>query len=425
MLHMKKEFNSPKPGKKLFVFFIIFLALFATGCPHDEKAHNFSHTVILISMDGFRWDYFEKTNTPNFDELIDGGSKAEALIPSFPSKTFPNHITIVTGRYPENHGIIANRMYDPVFDEYYYIGQGSAPVLDGKWYNAEPIWVTAEKQNQTAMTMFWPISEAEIMGVRPSEYFVYDGSVSRNDRVDQILKWLDYPSSKRPQFLTTYFSHLDDVGHRYGPDSDEVKSAIQEMDRTMGRLMDGLKSREIFQKVNIILVSDHGMATTSSDSMIFLDDYILMDNVEVVDWTPVTAIRPKIHTDSIFQKLNHVHPKMFVFKKGAAPNRIHYNNNRRIQPINAVAAEHWSITTREHFNIDDHAEKYNGATHGFDPIYPSMGGIFVGHGPAFKSGLNGPGITNIHLYEMMCKILGLTPAENDGSLDSTSIFLSN
>ncbi|MDE0588299.1 MAG: ectonucleotide pyrophosphatase/phosphodiesterase, partial [Candidatus Marinimicrobia bacterium] len=205
---MKKEFNSPKPGKKLFVFFIIFLALFATGCPHDEKADNFSPTVILISMDGFRWDYFEKTNTPNFDKLIDGGSKSEALIPSFPSKTFPNHITIVTGRYPENHGIIANRMYDPVFDEYYYIGQGSAPVLDGKWYNAEPIWVTAEKQNQTAMTMFWPISEAEIMGVRPSEYFVYDGSVSRNDRVDQILKWLDYPSSKRPQFLTTYFSHL-------------------------------------------------------------------------------------------------------------------------------------------------------------------------------------------------------------------------
>ena len=421
MLHMKKEFNSPKPGKKLFVFFIICLALFAIGCPHDEKADNFSPTVILISMDGFRWDYFNKTNTPNFDELIDGGSKAEALIPSFPSKTFPNHITIVTGRYPENHGIIANRMYDPVFDEYYYIGQGSAPVLDGKWYNAEPIWVTAEKQNQTAMTMFWPISEAEIMGVRPSEYFVYDGSVSRNDRVDQILKWLDYPSSKRPQFLTTYFSHLDDIGHRYGPDSDEVKSAIREMDRTMGRLMDGLKSREIFQKVNIILVSDHGMATTSSDSMIFLDDYIQMDDIEVVDWSPLTAIRPKIHMDSIFQKLNQVHPKMFVFKKGAAPNRLHYNNNRRIQPINAVASEHWSIATREHFNIDDH----NGGTHGFDSRYPSMGGIFVGHGPAFKPGLNGPGITNIHLYEMMCKILGLTPAANDGSLDSTIIFLSN
>ena len=154
--------------KRLFVFIIaIFLFLFF-GCSQDEVKENGKAPLILISMDGFRWDYFEKTETPNFDILISGGVRAKALIPSFPSKTFPNHITIVTGRYPEKHGIIANTMYDPVFDETYYIGQGSAPVLDGKWYEAEPIWVTAEKQDQTAMTMFWPASEAEIMGVRPT-----------------------------------------------------------------------------------------------------------------------------------------------------------------------------------------------------------------------------------------------------------------
>ncbi|MBC8346565.1 MAG: alkaline phosphatase family protein [Candidatus Marinimicrobia bacterium] len=400
------------------------MALVITGCPHDENSEGSSAALIIISMDGFRWDYFDKTDTPNFDKLIDGGSRAAALIPSFPSKTFPNHITIVTGRYPENHGIIANRMYDPIFDKYYYIGQGSAPVLDGKWYDAEPIWVTAEKQNQTAMTMFWPISEAEIMGVRPSEYFVYDGSVSHNDRVDQLLKWLDYPSTKRPRFMSTYFSHLDNIGHRYGPDSEEVKSAIREMDRTIGRLVNGLKSREIFQKVNIILVSDHGMATTSSDSMIFLDDYINMDNVSVVDWTPVAAIRPKGDVEPIYEKLKNAHPKMSIYKKGKAPARLHYNNHRRIQPITAVADEHWSISTREYFNEGDHNEGLGQATHGYDPIYPSMGGVFVGHGPAFKSGLSGPGITNIHLYEMMCKILGLTPAENDGNIDSTRVFLS-
>lgn len=408
----------------LFVLFILCMALVITGCPHDENSEGSSAALIIISMDGFRWDYFDKTDTPNFDKLIDGGSRAAALIPSFPSKTFPNHITIVTGRYPENHGIIANRMYDPIFDKYYYIGQGSAPVLDGKWYDAEPIWVTAEKQNQTAMTMFWPISEAEIMGVRPSEYFVYDGSVSHNDRVDQLLKWLDYPSTKRPRFMSTYFSHLDNIGHRYGPDSEEVKSAIREMDRTIGRLVNGLKSREIFQKVNIILVSDHGMATTSSDSMIFLDDYINMDNVSVVDWTPVAAIRPKGDVEPIYEKLKNAHPKMSIYKKGKAPARLHYNNHRRIQPITAVADEHWSISTREYFNEGDHNEGLGQATHGYDPIYPSMGGVFVGHGPAFKSGLSGPGITNIHLYEMMCKILGLTPAENDGNIDSTRVFLS-
>jgi len=374
-------------------------------------------------MDGFRWDYFDKTLTPNFDELIQTGAKAKALIPSFPTKTFPNHITIVTGRYPENHGIIANRMYDPVFDEYYYIGQGSAPVLDGKWYEAEPLWVTVEKQNQTAMTMFWPASKAEIMGVRPTEYFVYDGSVSHNDRVDQILKWLDYPASKRPQFISTYFSHLDDVGHRYGPDSDEVKTAIRELDRTIGYLISGLKSRKLFHTVNILLVSDHGMTTISSDSMIFLDDYINMEYVDVIDWAPATAIRPKIHVDSIFNKLKNAHPKLRVYKKGDAPERLHYNTHRRIQPITVIADEHWSITTRDHFKKDNNVENYNGATHGFDPIYPSLHGIFVGHGPAFKSGFQGPGIGNIHPYEMMCRILELKPAENDGSADSTKVFL--
>ena len=422
---MEKEFKSTVKMNRLLVFLIPIFSLAISACPKDEPLGKGETPLILISMDGFRWDYFDKTNTPNFDALIKNGVEAQALIPSFPSKTFPNHITIVTGRYPENHGIIANSMYDPVFDEKYFIGQGSKAVLDGKWYEAEPLWVTAEKQDKITMTMFWPASEAEIMGVRPTEYFVYDGAINHNSRIDQILKWLDYAPSKRPQFISTYFSLMDDVGHGYGPDSDEVKSGIEEMDKTIGRLINGLKSRNMFDDVNIMLVSDHGMASTSSDSMIFLDDYINMDNVTMVDWTPVTAILPKIHVDSIYSKLKNAHPKMRVYKKAAAPERLHYNNHRRIQPITAVADEHWSISTRVYFNKDNNDDRYEGATHGFDPIYKSMGGIFVGYGPAFKSGLKGPGVTNIHLYEMMCNILELVPAKNDGHLDSTAVFLSN
>ncbi len=207
---------------------LVLILLFFNACTNESTAKE-DQPLILISMDGFRWDYFDKTETPSFDELISGGSKAAALIPSFPTKTFPNHLTIVTGNYPENHGIVANRMYDHKFDEYYYIGQGSKPVLDGKWYEAEPIWVTAEKQGKHAMTMFWPASEAEIMGVRPTEYFVYDGSVPHDDRIDQVLQWLDYPENKRPTFISTYFSHTDSYGHRYGPDSDEMIKAIGEM----------------------------------------------------------------------------------------------------------------------------------------------------------------------------------------------------
>ena len=376
-------------------------------------------------MDGFRWDYFDKTTTPNFDEIIRGGSKAAALIPVFPTKTFPNHISIVTGKYPENHGIIANRMYDPVFNEYYYIGEGSKPVLDGKWYEAEPIWVTVEKAGLKSMTMFWPASEAEIMGYRPTEYFVYNGSIKHDDRINQVLKWLDYPANKRPTFISLYFSHTDSYGHRYGPDSEKTKEAIKEMDRTIGNLVTGLKERSLFGQVNLLLVSDHGMAPIFSDSIIYLDDYINMETVEMVDWTPIGSMIPAFNSLNTLDTLKDAHPKMNVYKKGEAPKRLHYRNHRRIQPITLVADEHWSITTRKNDVNDDHEKGATGGAHGYEQAYASMHGIFVGHGPGFKPGFKGPGFSNIHLYEMMCRLIGVSPVKNDGTVDSVLVFLNN
>jgi len=197
---------------KHIYFIILSINFFIISCAKNGKHDNFKEPttpLILISMDGFRWDYFEKTHTPNFDILIKGGSRAKSLVPVFPTKTFPNHITIATGNYPINHGIIANRMYDSVFNEEYYIGEGSKPVLDGKWYEAEPIWVTVEKSGLKSMTMFWPASEAEILGYRPTEYFVYDGSVSHDDRINQVLRWIDYTKEKQPSFISLYLSHTD------------------------------------------------------------------------------------------------------------------------------------------------------------------------------------------------------------------------
>jgi len=251
--------------------------------PLEAGTPAFENTLILISVDGFRWDYLRYANTPNLDEFIDEGVQSEGIIPPFPSKTFPSHISIVTGRYPEEHGILSNKMYDPVFNEYYYIGQNSKPVLEGKWYEAEPIWVTSEKQNKKAMTMFWPASESEIMGVRPSEYFVYDESISNSERVNQILKWMDYPKNKKANFFSLYFSDIDSKGHYYGPNSTEVNSAIEKIDQTLGQLIVGLRSRDVYDDINIIITTDHGMASTSKDSVIFLDDYVDLKDIEVID----------------------------------------------------------------------------------------------------------------------------------------------
>jgi len=410
--------------------FLVFLVFFLTSCNQvDETIHgsssgtDLSHygepstPLILISIDGFRWDYFDKVETPNFDRLIANGSKADGLKTSYPSKTFPNHISIVTGNYPSNHGIISNYFYDADFDEYFYIGAGSTAAQDGKWIDAEPIWVTIEKQAKRAMIMFWPMSDAEIMGIRPSKYYVYNEDPTNLDRMDQILSWLLHTGNARPSFLASYFSVVDSKGHSYGPDGDETIEAIRVVDKAIGHLIDGLEAQNILNEVNIMIVSDHGMTETPDTKVINIADYINLDDVVTVGGGPFMEIRPNEgKLESVYQALQNIDNTQ-VFKKEDIPDKFNYKNNNRIEPILLLADEHWSIMTPGRTPI--------AGSHGYDPDYQSMNGIFIAHGPAFKSGFSGPEIHNIHLYEMMCKILGVVPANNDGSLDVSNVFLND
>ena len=410
--------------------FLVFLVFFLTSCNQvDETIHgsssgtDLSHygepstPLILISIDGFRWDYFDKVETPNFDRLIANGSKADGLKTSYPSKTFPNHISIVTGNYPSNHGIISNYFYDADFDEYFYIGAGSTAAQDGKWIDAEPIWVTIEKQAKRAMIMFWPMSDAEIMGIRPSKYYVYNEDPTNLDRMDQILSWLLHTGNARPSFLASYFSVVDSKGHSYGPDGDETIEAIRVVDEAIGHLIDGLEAQNILNEVNIMIVSDHGMTETPDTKVINIADYINLDDVVTVGGGPFMEIRPNEgKLESVYQALQNIDNTQ-VFKKEDIPDKFNYKNNNRIEPILLLADEHWSIMTPGRTPI--------AGSHGYDPDYQSMNGIFIAHGPAFKSGFSGPEIHNIHLYEMMCKILGVVPANNDGSLDVSNVFLND
>ena len=410
--------------------FLVFLVFFLTSCNQvHETIHGSSSgtdlsyygepstPLILISIDGFRWDYFDKVETPNFDRLIANGSKADGLKTSYPSKTFPNHISIVTGNYPSNHGIISNYFYDADFDEYFYIGAGSTAAQDGKWIDAEPIWVTIEKQAKRAMIMFWPMSDAEIMGIRPSKYYVYNEDPTNLDRMDQILSWLLHTGNARPSFLASYFSVVDSKGHSYGPDGDETIEAIRVVDKAIGHLINGLEAQNILNEVNIMIVSDHGMTETPDTKVINIADYINLDDVVTVGGGPFMEIRPNEgKLESVYQALQNIDNTQ-VFKKEDIPDKFNYKNNNRIEPILLLADEHWSIMTPGRTPI--------AGSHGYDPDYQSMNGIFIAHGPAFKSGFSGPEIHNIHLYEMMCKILGVVPANNDGSLDVSNVFLND
>ena len=401
---------------------IISFSIFSCKSPSNETRNTEPENyLILISFDGFRWDYMDKTDTPNLDRLVATGVKADALIPSFPSKTFPNHYTIVTGLYPENHGIVANTMHDPDFDGTFSLGNREE-VQNGRWWGGEPLWVTAENRGLKTLCNFWPGSEAEINGVRPTYWVTYDGNVPNEERVETVFRYLDKPAKERPSFYTIYFSDPDDYGHLGGPDSSSINIAIQECDARIGQLIAGLEQRNLFDKVNIMIVSDHGMAQLSQDRVVFLDDYLDPSNLNILNWYPILDIWcESSEIDSIFNLISGKHPQLSVYKKQDIPGRLHYSNNRRIAPIVGILDNGWSLTTHEYF--ESHQSHYSGGTHGYDPTHPDMHAFFLAHGPAFKSGITVYAFENIQLYNLMAKVLEIDPSPNNGDFSNISNVL--
>lgn len=394
------------------------LIILAKSCETVREARGFKEDnqplVLLISIDGFANYYLENITTPILDSLISVGIKADAFIPVFPSKTFPNHYTQVTGLYPENHGIVSNRMYDKQFDEYFTIGSESTTTDDDKWYQGEPVWVTAKEQGLTTATMFWPGSEAAINGIRPDYYFPFNGAVSEAERISQVLTWMDQEIN-RPHLITLYFEQIDQVGHLHGPNSRLLESAVEQIDQQLGSLMTGIAQLGLSEDTNIVIVSDHGMAQISRERIIFLDDYVTLQDVEVVNWSPVLELIPRLNKETlVYNQLLKSHNKLQVYRKSDMPERWHFNNHRRITPIIAVAEPGWSITSRIYFA--EHPQAYTGGAHGNDPNEPSMHGIFIASGPSFRVGGQINAVESVHLYELLCELLEIVPAENDGDL---------
>jgi predicted AlkP superfamily pyrophosphatase or phosphodiesterase len=340
------------------------------------------------------------------------------MIVAFPTKTFPNHYTIVTGLYPAHHGIVSNNMWDDAIGKTFTLSARDV-MVDTRWWGGEPLWVTAVKQGRKSASFFWPGSDVMIDSLYPSYYRVYDGKVANAERVRGVLDWLSLPRDSAPVFVTLYFSDVDGAGHDFGPDAPQTDSAIARVDTAVGAVVAGLAARGLDDHVNVIIVADHGMAATSPERQIFLDDYIDTTSVIMVDWSPVAAILPRQGQDAaaIYADLHGRHPHLDVYLKDELPKRWHYDDNPRITPIIAVADEGWHITT--------HRKPLTrpGGTHGYDNALPSMGALFIAAGPAFRQGVVVPPFQSIHLYELMARITGLKPARNDGSLDSVRALL--
>ena len=379
-----------------------------------------SPILILISFDGWRWDYTDRANVPNLKALAARGVRSEGLIPSFPTVTFPNHYTIVTGLVPDHHGIIANGMFDATIGSQKFT-MSSATARDPRWWSGEPIWTTAMKQGLKSAATFWPGSEA----IKPTYWRTFDDRVSNEDRVKLALELLKLPEGERPSFNTLYFSEVDHAGHDAGPDSPEVLVAAQHLDRALGQLLDGVDALGLTARTTFVVVSDHGMAQTSKDRLIFLDDYVDPSDVEVVEWSPNVAInlrRPgsPAAVEALYRSLVNKHPALSVYKKENVPPSLGYGTHPRVPAIIGIAENGWTITTRAQALL--RRLRGFGGAHGYDPRHRDLHGLFVAAGPRVRRGYVAPRFQNIHIYEFMCGVLGLKPARNDGDPAQTAAF---
>ncbi len=405
------------------VWFYLLVVLLA--CKPEDKmgssAPNSPETlkkpyVVLVSMDGFRYDYVEKYKLPNLKRIATEGVSAEAMIPVFPSKTFPNHYSIVTGLYPEKHGIVSNSFYDPDRNQNYRIGDRSK-VEDGSWYAGTPLWVLAEKQGMRAASFFWVGSEADIQGVRPSYYFNYDSSILNCHRVEQVINWLKLPEDQRPHFITLYFSDIDSKGHDYGPDSEELAEVLVEIDKTIADL--DLKLSALDLEVNLIITSDHGMIRIDQEQPIRIDKIIdLSDFYTISNGTNYMLYgKEPAKIDQAFEQLQAVASNFEVYRKSDMPDYLHYKNNNRIGDLLIIAQAPYVIA-------DNPILPRSPGTHGYDSrSTEEMMTIFYAKGPAFQSNMRIEPFENIHIYPMITSILGLHHGPIDGDIQVLSPIL--
>lgn len=404
---------------------LAFLLLFLTACAagraggpsHQEGVNDprwrDAPYVVLLSLDGFRHDYPDRYPTPAFQRMIREGARADRMIPVFPSKTFPTHFTVATGLYAEHHGLVGNHFWDPEREAVYTTGD-RAVVEDGSWYRGEPIWVTAEKQGMLSASYYFVGSEADVGGVRPTYWHRYDGTVPNARRVDAVLDWLRLPPETRPHVIALYFSDLDDVGHRYGPDSGEVREAVARVDQQLGRLLDGVDALPYGDQVTVVVVSDHGMLRAGADRAQALD-LSLFPGVRGMAWGPYASLvvdqggpqRMPALRDSIQALL----PEASVWLREDVPARFHYRADPRIGDLVVLADPGATVVPAGQVPRED------GFTHGWDNRAPEMGAIFLARGPRIGGGQRLPAFESVNVYPFLAHVLGLDPAPVDGRLD--------
>ena len=403
-------------------FSALLLAACVTSVASGPASSEGEPITILISLDGFRPDYLDRGITPALSQLASGGVRA-SMRPSFPSVTFPNHYTLVTGLHPGRHGLVNNRMEDSQRPGVAFTLQDRSVASDEIWWaDGTPIWVTAERQGVRTGTMFWPGSEYEIHSQRPSRYRNFDQSLPGFARTDVLLSWLDLPDAERPRFFTLYFDLVDTAGHRFGPDALETNAAIAEVDAAIGRLVAGLNARGYAGHVNFVIAADHGMAAQAADAIIELDPRITPQQAHVVWDGQFAAIQPMAGQEAaVEQALVGRSDHGECWRKSELPSRFDYSEHRRIPAIVCLADIGWRYRSTQ---LQQYATPALGG-HGWDPQAPEMAAVFIASGPAFRHGATLSTFENVSMYPLLAQLIGIAPEANQGNLSDTSAALAH
>lgn len=371
--------------------------------------------LILISIDGFRWDYQDLYETPALDRLAARGIRAESLQPVYPTLTFPNHYSIATGLYPANHGIVANDFRDPESGDWYRY-KSARIVQQGRWYGGEPIWVAAEKNGMVSAAFFFIGTEADVGGIQPTYWNQFDANISGRRRVAQVLEWLAMPVDTRPHLITLYFEHVDNDSHTYGVGSKESIAEIKRVDRYLGKLMDGVDKLPFGEEVYVILVSDHGQSSYDEDSKILtLDGFLDLAGISVIDGGTYSYLffdegdpdRAKLIRDQINRGWQHGR----AWLPGETPEHWHVTEESRFANVIVQPDPHHGVVSSR-----DKLDEINRGDHGWDPSFKDMHGIFLAAGPRLPKGKTLSTVSNLDIYPLMMEILEIpltTPIDGD------------
>lgn len=380
-----------------------------------QPDHN--RCVVVLSMDGFRWDYPSIYHTPNLDRMARSGCRAESLKPCYPSKTFPNHYSIATGLYPDHHGIVQNSFYDPQLDRVFRMGDRKA-VEDSIFWEGEAIWETAEKQGVKTASYFWVGTESNNR-YRPLQRKFYEDNFPFNQQIDTVLGWLSLPAGERPRLIMFYFNEPDKTSHDFGPVSIQTKEVVGKLDKLVGYLMSGLTkiSKKSPLDIDLIILSDHGMGYIPENQQVDLEDVIDLKKIKRINGgNPVIMLEPESgYLDEMYNRLKAT-PHLKTWKRNELPAGYHYGNHLRISPLIVEADSAWGLEIKR-------KAQYGSGTHGYDPDNRDMHGIFYASGPSFRKEYVQPTFENVNIYELLAKLLNIKPVKTDGNLGAVNGML--